>query len=446
MDSSKFHQIKDKVPSHSQDWNADVADPKAKDIPDICIDDRAKNTRAQVSSHLSDDGPSAMPAAAKPKPSASKYVANIDEDPDSSDDEHSRVAPQHSNRNKKRFFSQLRLRQQMLMASNSDNWRRSTGSLCSSLNQSWLSLGIRSLLDPWLHLDEAAMVWRKEVLENRHMEDDLMEGIRILNNAGGLFMNPLQEKCMDTPPPIKKREGRPLLSKFDSVSSISSTSSTMSIFSSFSLFSNKQRSSRGGMKVGSGRQFLDLTSFHDADDGGVVYEPPPAYDANDDDEMSITSSYSIQVRTPKAEAGGRSKQSRNFLDLTLDPSLHKSSRRGSLLPSTQEDDEQNEDDGSALNVAVRFNDTEDATSGHKSPSHSGDSKDDNMSVDSDQDGVFTSEAWERADAALIESVHDVARLLERNLLIQGHESPFWRFDEVRSDSFLIFLLQFEVKH
>ena len=446
---------------------ADVADPKANGVPDDIGDDEVAQTTTtpptalsfEMTSQISDDGLYAMPesaaesaeSVAHSKPSAFKYLANIYEDSDTSDDDDD---VEHSRRNKKRFFYQWRLHQQMMMAS---EWRRSTGSLGSShLDQSSLSLMIRSLLDPCLHLYEADMLWRKELLENRHMEYDLMEGIRFLNRTDGIFINSLQEKRMDISPSILKKGERQMLPKSDS-----STSSTRSLFSSFSFLSNKSSDARGGIKFGSVRRFLDLTSCQDADDGGVVYEPPPAYDANDDDDdMSISSSYSIQVRTPKVETGGRSKYSRYFLDLTLDQSVYKSSRRlslvrrSSLLPPTHEEDDEkdvvepNADEGSALDAGALVNDEDNAASGRtKSPSHGGGSEDDDRSVDSDQDDVFNSEGWERADAAFIESVHDVARLLERNLVIQGHESPFWCFDEVRLHSFpFSFEAIFQVKH
>jgi len=336
--------------------------------------------------------------------------------------------------NSRRFLAQLQLHQQMMETGITR--RRSSSFNGAPRSQAQLSLGVNSLLDPNLAIDQDAMTWRKQLLADRTMENTLIDGICLLNTADTAFIHPLQAKKQFS---SKTINGRPRLSRFHSVTSASSFNLFQSVTSVFSINSFKpssvrrRSSNRGRMSQLRTRRFLDLTSFHEGDDDGEIYEPPPTRNTDDDDSMSIASSYSIRVISPKVEVCGRSKLSRNFLDLTLDPPSRRDSKNrwGSsrALPITQEDGSEEHDQTCSHTL------NSDHMGGNSTGKqlNAGDNQVDVASVvstDSEQLDIFTSQAWERADAVFIENVHDVARLLERNLMIKGFESPFWRFEEI----------------
>ena len=372
-----------------------------------------------------------------------------DNDCDSSDEENETKnvdGNNSSNRNTKRFLAQMQLRQQM--TSSTLTWRRSTSLLDTTRKKNQLNLTTSSLLDSAIQVDEDKMTWRKEMLSNRFIEDDLMEGIRFLNKPDSAFKNPLQQAI-----PFKQIEsgGRRGLSRSGSDSSLNSTTSMNSVASVFSTISlsflafTRTRSNYLESGNVASRRFIDFTPYRDIDDNdneddddnGDIYEPPKAPETNDDDIFSITSSYSIQVRNPKVEPSGKSKIARNFLDLTLDHSMRGDSLTGHLnsvkilLPITQEDDEPEIDEIEPYTHISNIHKGEGADD--KTRALNVDNEGDDVSttsVDSEQIDVFTSDAWERADDAFIKGVHEVAHLLERNLMIKGCESPYWNFDEV----------------
>lgn len=373
-----------------------------------------------------------------------------DNDCDSSDEENETNTKGHSNnnnnssRNTKRFLAQLQMRQHIM--SSTVMWRRSTSLLDTNQKSNPLNLTITSLLDSSVQVDEEKMTWRKEMLTNRFIEDDLMEGIRFLNKPESAFQNPLQEEI-----PFKQPEtaGRRGLSRSGSDNSLNSTTSMSSVASVFSTISmsflafTRARSNRVESGDVASRRFIDFTPYcdindDDDDDNGNIYEPPKAPETDDDDTFSVKSSYSIQLRNPKVEPSGRSKIARNFLDLTLDHSMREDNLTGhlnsvkTLLPITQEDDEPELDEIEPYTGDSNIYKEKEADDTIRALNVDNWNDDVSItSVDSDQIDVFTSDAWERADDAFIKDVHEVAHLLERNLMIKGCESPYWNFNEVR---------------
>jgi hypothetical protein len=340
--------------------------------------------------------------------------------------------------------------------------RMSTGTLLNrevkdKTNHNTLSKTVASLLESQLIIDNDTMEWRNSML--RELEDQ--QKLNDLNNQQH-FVHPLH--CAEDP----KAQRRRLSIMYDddvSVLSTDSAQSTWSMASAYQSWFGTKSQSRQRLLTPklsskrfnypkqmhpSGRRFIDLTvnGGQDDFDDYDVYENDAEDSHENEDECSETASmYSIPVQNSKRRSRGskdRQSMARKFLDLTdgTDYDQHPDTFGNSKLfafswmgrPKGGSNNAIPQNDLSPWNANM----STPIISENVCSTHDGDDDDDgddneqhSISVCSDEsDQIRAMAAWEKADAALIESVHDVARNLERMLNEQGLESPFWSAQEI----------------
>ena len=298
-----------------------------------------------------------------------------------------------------------------------------------------------ALLEPLLAIDEGSMEWRNLILQDFEERQKVLDADKSLQHVE-FFVHPLHQA---EDPQEQRQRLFPCSDDDVSVMTSDSAASKWSLGSTYANWFGTRTGNRrtGGMKRGtrSGRRFIDLTAnviYDDLDDDNVSEGDD---DQEEDDSLGKVDEnatlYSIPVQKclePKEPDDERS-EARQFLDLTSEVDYHDQQQQQQHLEEPGHGKRaafawmgrqgsmssifisRADLSSKAINVSMR----------NKAPL---DDFDDSASESSEDDDPHTLTPWEAADAAFIDSVHEIASNLERKLNQKGFESPYWSTDEI----------------
>jgi hypothetical protein len=360
------------------------------------------------------------------------------------EDEEYATAQQHAaNSNRE---SDLFPRGQLQRLGLNDGRRKSTGSILrrrqiSRSNHRNLKLSVSAILDFSADINQDDMEWRKEKLKELKETEEVTAAVSILK-VTNKYLHPLHQG----EDPMEQRRRLSFLADDDvSVMSTDSAWSTWSYAFMSNLFgsgpSQRRLSTSSVMssrtittttprqkQQRTGRRFIDLTVNGGRDDGDddlfcLPISQGKGDSDSDGDDNSVETNYSIPVIRPKKKDTSRS-PARHFLDLTEGDNHETSPKkfRFSWMGSR------------ASNASIGYNvSASSGLNGSFPDIHNEESEADEM-VDDDYDYddvvLYSTAAWEAADAAFIANVKDVASNLERTLNDHGLESPFWTAEQI----------------
>jgi hypothetical protein len=336
----------------------------------------------------------------------------------------------------------------------------STGAIGISSNllgkHDHLSRSLSSIMEPLLAIDEGSMEWRNFILQDLKERNEIVMSRQLMIMNEETFIHPLHktEHMAERKLSVISEDDVSVLSGDSAPSNWSTTVNNNSQWKSSSKRSNvsslRNSNNRYSFRHVS-RRFIDLTinggarsnSDDDDDDNeenrkSDVDDDDDHDDDDDDDEFidanESSTMFAIPVSNIVREKKSVRSDARKFIDLTCEgqhdtppKDVTNTSNRFLLSWIGKQDTSHTMDfqtSNSSLNVDVP----------NTSPSSTVETKIDRecaISVGSDDDGhnvILT--PWEAADVAFIESVHDIARQLERTMNAQGLESPFWAAAEI----------------
>lgn len=290
---------------------------------------------------------------------------------------------------------------------------------------------VSALLEPLLAIDEGSMEWRNLILQDFVERQKRLDAVIALKHIE-YFVHPLHDA---EDPQEQRRRLFPCSDDDVSVMTTDSVSSRWSLAVTYSSWFGTRSGSRrfSGIKTKrSGRRFIDLTihcPYDDIDDDDLF-----ECDDEDGDDASLGKSdtatlYSIPVQAFRTkETGEERSEARQFLDLTHeidhDPQhlegAGQSKRSGFAWMGRQ---------GSMSSLFGSHADIVN-TNVSKCDKYTLDVFDDAASSNSEEDDPRALTPWEAADAAFMESVHEIASNLERKLNEKGFESPYWSTESI----------------